>query len=183
MTPHPEMLLEREKEALYLHESDVRADDVQHARRVTSVYVYEAPVRIWHWFNALLIVVLCVTGYLIGKPLPTMGVGEASDSFQFGYIRFVHFTAGQLLALAFLCRFVWAFLGNHHARQLFYLPFWSRVFRKELAWHTRWYMFLEKDPRKYIGHNPVAQVAMFFFITLGLPFMILSGIALYSEGS
>ena len=183
MTPHPEMLLEREKEALYLHESDVRADDVQHARRVTSVYVYEAPVRIWHWFNALLIVVLCVTGYLIGKPLPTMGVGEASDSFQFGYIRFVHFTAGQLLALAFLCRFVWAFLGNHHARQLFYLPFWSRVFRKELAWHTRWYMFLEKDPRKYIGHNPVAQVAMFFFITLGLPFMILSGFALYSEGA
>jgi Ni/Fe-hydrogenase 1 B-type cytochrome subunit len=177
------MLLERGKEALHLHEHDLQPDDLKTARRVTSVYVYETPVRLWHWFNALLIVLLCVTGYFIGKPPPTMGVAEASDQFTFGYIRFVHFTAGQLLAVAFVMRFVWAFKGNHHARQLFMLPLWDKEFRRELMWHMRWYMFLEKDPRKYIGHNPVAQVAMFFFITLGLPFMILSGFALYSEGA
>ena len=40
--------------------------------RRTSVYVYEAPVRLWHWINAAAIMVLIVTGFLIGSPLPSM---------------------------------------------------------------------------------------------------------------
>jgi len=31
----------------------------------TAVYVYQTPVRIWHWVNALAITVLAITGYLI----------------------------------------------------------------------------------------------------------------------
>ncbi|OYU65534.1 MAG: Ni/Fe-hydrogenase, b-type cytochrome subunit, partial [Burkholderiales bacterium PBB5] len=50
---------------------------------IRSVYVYEAPVRLWHWINALCITVLAVTGYLIGSPLPTMP-GEASAHFLMG---------------------------------------------------------------------------------------------------
>ena len=49
----------------------------------TSVYVYEAPVRIWHWINAAAITVLAITGYFIGVPLPTMP-GEASDNYLMG---------------------------------------------------------------------------------------------------
>ena len=33
------------------------------------VYVWEIPVRFYHWVNALSLVILCVTGYLIGAPL------------------------------------------------------------------------------------------------------------------
>ena len=44
---------------------------VHHSTEVQSpaakIYVYEAPLRLWHWVNALCIVVLCITGYLIGK--------------------------------------------------------------------------------------------------------------------
>ena len=58
----------------------------------TAVYVYEAPVRIWHWVNALAITVLAVTGYLIGSPPPSLP-GEASEHFLMGYIRFAHFAA------------------------------------------------------------------------------------------
>ena len=29
---------------------------------LTSVYVYEAPVRLWHWVNAFAVVTLIVTG-------------------------------------------------------------------------------------------------------------------------
>ena len=36
-----------------------------------SVYVYEAPVRLWHWVNAAAIVVLATTGYFIGSPPPS----------------------------------------------------------------------------------------------------------------
>ena len=35
------------------------------------LYVFEAPVRIWHWTHALSIAVLCVTGYFIAYPLPS----------------------------------------------------------------------------------------------------------------
>ena len=30
------------------------------------LYVWEAPVRVWHWVMALLMAVMIVTGFLIG---------------------------------------------------------------------------------------------------------------------
>lgn len=41
-----------------------------HLKEITSqgYYIYEAPVRLWHWITALSIVVLAVTGYFIGHP-------------------------------------------------------------------------------------------------------------------
>jgi Ni/Fe-hydrogenase 1 B-type cytochrome subunit len=146
-----------------------------------TVYVYEAPVRLWHWVNALAILVLIVTGYLIGSPLPTVA-GEASQHFVMGYIRFAHFTAGQIMAVGFLLRGYWAFMGNEHSRQIYYVPVWRASFWKELAHEIRWYAFLEKAPMKYVGHNPLAQTAMFVMYTLTAAFMIVTGFALYSEG-
>ncbi|MDZ4136451.1 MAG: Ni/Fe-hydrogenase, b-type cytochrome subunit, partial [Paracoccaceae bacterium] len=146
---------------------DADLADLKTARRQTSVYVYEAPVRLWHWTNALAIVVLMLTGYFIGSPLPSMGTGEAYDQFIFGYIRFAHFAAGMILTVAFFGRIYWAFMGNHHAKQLFYVPVWRGSFWREVWFEIRWYMFLEVAPKKYVGHNPLAQLAMFCFMTLG----------------
>ncbi|PKR90820.1 Ni/Fe-hydrogenase, b-type cytochrome subunit [Pleomorphomonas diazotrophica] len=147
-----------------------------------SIYVYEAPVRLWHWGNALCITILAVTGYLIGSPPPTMP-GEASGSFLFGYIRFAHFAAGQVLAVAFLARILWAFWGNKYSRQIFYLPVWEKTWWKGVIREARWYLFLEKEPYKYIGHNPLAHTAMFAMFTLFNLGMIITGFALYSEGT
>ncbi|WP_370678267.1 Ni/Fe-hydrogenase, b-type cytochrome subunit [Pleomorphomonas sp. PLEO] len=147
-----------------------------------SIYVYEAPVRLWHWGNALCITILAVTGYFIGSPPPTMP-GEASDNFLFGYIRFAHFSAGQVLAVAFLARILWAFWGNKYSRQLFYLPVWEKTWWKGVIREARWYLFLEKEPYKYIGHNPLAHAAMFAMFTLFNLGMIVTGFALYSEGA
>ncbi|MGH1454733.1 MAG: Ni/Fe-hydrogenase, b-type cytochrome subunit [Paracoccaceae bacterium] len=159
------------------------AEDLATASRQTSVYVYEAPVRIWHWVNAAAILVLCITGYFIGSPLPTLGVGEASDHFFFGYIRFAHFAAGMILTVGFAGRMYWAIVGNHHARQMFYLPILNGTWWREILFEIRWYLFLEKKPKKYVGHNPLAQLAMFMFITVGVLFMIITGMALYAEGA
>jgi Ni/Fe-hydrogenase 1 B-type cytochrome subunit len=146
------------------------------------VYVYEIPVRLWHSLNALLIVALVVTGYLIADPLASVG-GEASDHFLMGYIRFAHFAAGYLIAIALLFRAYWAYAGNEHARQIFMPPllkahFWQGV------WHEiLWYTFLVKEPRKYVGHNPLAVLSMHFLFVWGLSFMIVTGFALYGEGA
>jgi Ni/Fe-hydrogenase 1 B-type cytochrome subunit len=169
-------------EGVILTEEDADESDLRTARRQTSVYVYEAPVRIWHWVNALAITVLVVTGYLIASPLPSMQIGEATDQFVFGYIRFAHFAAAMLLTVGFLGRAYWAIFGNHHARQLFTLPLLKRHWWSEVWFEIKWYLFLEKKPKKYVGHNPLAQLAMFMFITLGVSFMIVTGFALYGEG-
>lgn len=147
-----------------------------------TVYIYEGPVRLWHWLNALSIVVLAVTGYLIATPLPSVS-GEASDNFLMGYIRFAHFAAAYVFAIGMLGRAYWALVGNHHAKQLFLLPLTDRAWWSGLWHEMRWYAFLDKVPRKYLGHNPLAHLFMYFAITLGGLFMIVTGFALYGEGA
>jgi Ni/Fe-hydrogenase 1 B-type cytochrome subunit len=148
---------------------------------LASVYVYEAPVRLWHWVNALAVVTLIVTGYLIGSPFPSLG-GEASAHFLMGYVRFTHFAAGQIMAVAFIARALWALVGNRHSRQLFYWPIWSPAAWSGAINELAWYLFIIERPRKYIGHNPLAHASMFGIFTLGTLFMICTGGALYSEG-
>ncbi|BBP04478.1 putative Ni/Fe-hydrogenase B-type cytochrome subunit [Sulfuriferula plumbiphila] len=150
-------------------------------KTVKSVYVYEAPVRLWHWINAFSITVLAITGYFIGSPLPTQP-GEASANFLMGYIRFAHFAAAYVFVVGMLGRIYWAVVGNHHARQLFILPFWDKQWRKGVWHEIRWYLFLERTPEKYVGHNPLAQTFMFLMFVLGSVFMIFTGFAMYGEG-
>lgn len=146
-----------------------------------AVYVYEAPVRLWHWINAMAIVVLAVSGYFIGSPLPTMP-GEASDHFLMGYIRFAHFSAGYILFIGFLFRIYWAFVGNSHAREIFLPPFRQREYWEGVLHEIKWYSFMVKEPRKYSGHNPLAVLFMHIMLVWGLAFMIITGFALYGEG-
>jgi Ni/Fe-hydrogenase 1 B-type cytochrome subunit len=155
---------------------------VARAAAIKSVYVYEAPVRTWHWVNALSLVVLAVTGYFIGSPLPTMP-GEASANYLMGYIRFAHFAAGYVFLVGLAGRLYWAFVGNHHARELFTLPVFNRVYWREVITMLKWYAFLIPRPSRYVGHNPLARAAMFFgFLFISL-FMIVTGFALYGEGT
>ena len=150
-------------------------------RKVTSVYVYEAPLRLWHWVTVLCIIVLSVTGYLIGKPLPSVP-GEATFNYVMGYIRFAHFTAGYILAVGLVGRLYWAVVGNHHAREIILVPVWDKQWWKEFFFEIRWYLFLERYPKKYIGHIPVGQIAMASFLWITL-FMCVTGFALYGEGT
>ena len=150
-------------------------------RDLKSIYVWEAPVRIWHWVMTLAMIVLVATGLLIAYPPPALD-GEASEHFLFGYIRFAHFTAGYTLAVFWLLRIYWAFVGNKYARQLFLVPLMSKPWWEEFANDIRTYAFLPAKPLRFAGHNPMAQFAMFFMLTLGSLFMILTGFAMYSEG-
>lgn len=163
-------------------DADFDAMEVARARSIKSVYVYEAPVRVWHWINALAITVLGVTGYFIGSPLPTMP-GEASDHFVMGYIRFAHFAAGYLLAIGLLGRIYWAIVGNHHAREMFWVPIFQRAYWVEVLGMLKWYAFITERPGRYVGHNPLARFAMVFSFLLTAVFMVLTGFALYAEGS
>jgi Ni/Fe-hydrogenase 1 B-type cytochrome subunit len=157
--------------------------DADPNRDLKAIYVYAAPVRIWHWVMTASIIVLVATGLLIAYPPPSVD-GEASAHFLFGYIRFAHFTAGYLLAISWLVRIYWAIVGNDYTRQLFLVPVWSKPWWVEFGNDLKTYGFLKSaKPLRYAGHNPMAQLAMFFMATLGSFFMIITGFALYSEGA
>ena len=156
------------------------AHDIDKARQ-RAVYVFEAPVRIWHWLHALSIVVLAATGYLIANPLPSIG-GEASDSFLMGNLRLVHFVAGYVFAIGLVVRIYWGLVGNRYSRELLYLPVWRREWWGALFDEMKYYAFLRREAPHVVAHNALAQAAMWFCnIVLGI-FMIITGFALYSEG-
>jgi Ni/Fe-hydrogenase 1 B-type cytochrome subunit len=146
-----------------------------------ALYVFEAPVRIWHWLHALSIVVLAATGYLIANPLPSIG-GEASQHFLMGNLRMIHFIAGYVFGIGFLVRIYWGIVGNKYSRELFYLPVWRKAWWKDLWGELLFYTFIRKEAPPSVAHNALAQTAMWLFNTvLGL-FLIFTGFALYSEG-
>lgn len=152
------------------------------AHKEEAVYVYEAPVRIWHWVNALSILTLCITGYLIGSPPPAVG-GEASFSFVFGWIRYIHFSAAYILIVGFLLRVYWVFVGNSHAKEIFLPPVWKVTFWEEMLHEIKWYLMLTSEPKKYAGHNPLATLVMHIMFVWGTIFMIVTGLALFGEGA
>lgn len=155
--------------------------DIHSAHREEAVYVYEAPVRIWHWVNAFAILVLALTGYLIGSPPPSVP-GEASANYLFGWIRFLHFASGYILIFGFLFRVYWAYAGNEHARQIFLPSVSKRGFWEEVLHELKWYLMLVKKPMKYSGHNPLAALVMHIMFVWGCVFMMVTGLALYGEG-
>jgi Ni/Fe-hydrogenase 1 B-type cytochrome subunit len=146
-----------------------------------DVYVYEAPVRIWHWVTMLCILVLAATGYLIGAPPPAIG-GEPVNSFLFGWIRTIHFTTAMILIAAFVVRVYWIWGGNHHARAIFLPPLWSLAWWRGLIGDILGYLFLSSKDERWVGHNPLAQIGMFSMFTLGMIALILTGLGLYAQG-
>jgi Ni/Fe-hydrogenase 1 B-type cytochrome subunit len=155
--------------------------EAAHPTTVRRVYVWQLPVRVWHWVDAAAIVALAVTGWFVASPPPSVP-GEASGSFVFGTIRLVHFAAGYVFGVGLLMRIAWAIVGNEHARQIFVPPLHSPAWWRGVWDGLRWYAFVEKSPRHYVAHNPQAQFVLFVFFTIPALLMGVSGFALYAEG-
>ena len=146
------------------------------------IYVFTMPVRIWHWLHALSIGVLICTGYLIANPLASVG-GEASDHFLMGNLRFVHFVSAFVFAIGLFVRAYLAIVGDKYARGLFVVPVWRGVYWKRLWHEVKFYLLLTRKTGKSIGHNPLAQFAMWIFNVFVAFFMVCTGFALYSQGT
>ena len=159
------------------------ATELPQGRSLRAVFVYEWPVRVWHWLTAISIVVLTVTGFYIGRPFMPNMPGEATDQFFMGYMRFAHFAAGYVLAILFLGRLYWAIVGNHYARELFFPPILKLATWKDVWFRVRYYLFMEKDAPPMAGPNGLEVVSAFAMFTLPAIFIILTGFALYAEGT
>jgi Ni/Fe-hydrogenase 1 B-type cytochrome subunit len=145
-------------------------------------YVWEFPVRLYHWVNAACIVSLVVTGYLIGSPLTISYAQEAYQQYWFGAVRFVHFVTAFVFFFNFLVRIYWGFVGNRFARWRNFLPLSGTQWR-EVAEVIK-VDVLQTSPHGLhaLGHNALAGL-IYFLSFLVFLFQAATGFALYSAMS
>ncbi|MBV9216818.1 MAG: Ni/Fe-hydrogenase, b-type cytochrome subunit [Acidobacteria bacterium] len=143
------------------------------------VYVWELPVRVFHWVNAISIVLLAVTGFLIGWPQTIWMSDEPYQQYWFGWVRFIHFAAGYIFFFNLLFRVYWSFVGNEYARWSSYIPHRKEQFLN--AWETLKVDILQtKEKGKIsVGHNYLAALTYLglFFVML---FQVVTGFGLYA---
>jgi len=147
-----------------------------------EVYVWELPVRIYHWVNMACIVALCITGYIIGNPPAFMRGTEASFNYWFGTVRFIHFVTAFVFFFNFLVRLYWGLAGNEFARWYNYIPL-KRCQWKEMLDVIK-VDVLQVTHKKIdsIGHNSLASLIYFFTFLIFL-MQCLTGFGMYAAMS
>ena len=153
-----------------------------HPVEYRRVYVWELPVRVYHWINAVALVVLCITGYLIGAPLRAFYAAEAYQQYWFGWVRFLHFLAAFIYVFNFAARLYWGFVGNKYSSWRAFFPF-KRSQQEEIVEVIKADV-LETKMHGPIstGHNALAGL-IYFFTFLAFVFQTITGFALYSSMS
>lgn len=145
-------------------------------------YVWQMPVRFYHWINALSIVVLCVTGVLIGQPIALQQSAEASFSYWFGTVRFIHFVAAFVFFFNFVFRLYWGFVGNKYAKWDNFIPYTGKHWKEILDVLRVDILMISKKPIESVGHNALASLT--YFVTF-LAFLVqsLTGFGMYADMS
>ena len=153
---------------------------------VRRVYVWELPVRLYHWVNVLAVAALVVTGYMIGRPVVFPVAREASFSYYFGWVRFVHFVAAFVFFFNFAGRIYWGFAGNQYARWHQFLPLTPGLLRrqwKEAVEVLKVDILQAKvQPMESVGHNALAGWT-YFLSFLAFLFQAVTGFGMYSAMS
>ena len=146
------------------------------------VYVWEFPVRLYHWVNAVVLVILCITGYLIGAPIRAFYSAEAYQQYWFGAVRFIHFFCAYIYFFNFLARLYWGFVGNKYASWRAFFPL-KKSQRNEIVDIVKSDVLQVKlhGPIS-TGHNSLAGT-IYFFTFLAFVAQSVTGFALYSSMS
>lgn len=140
-------------------------------------YVWEFPVRLTHWINALCIVVLSATGLYIGHPFL---ISPGTEAYVMGWVRFIHYVFAYLFVLSVLARIIWLFLGNRYASWRAFVPWASAQGRRNMLGTLAFYTFVRRIPPPAVGHNPMAAFAYSGVLVLFLA-QIVTGFALYGQ--
>lgn len=147
-----------------------------------EVYVWEIPVRFYHWINALCILILCVTGFIIADPPAIQLANEAYFNYWFGTVRFIHFVAAFVFFFNFVFRLYWGFAGNKYARWNNFIPLkksqWKEIFEVIKVDILQ----VKNKPVDSIGHNALAST-IYFSMFLAFLLQCITGFGLYAKMS
>src|SRR5512136_2300183 len=149
---------------------------------IRRIYVWQWPVRMYHWINFLCVTALVITGYLIGRPLAIQMAREASFSYWFGTVRFIHFVAAFVFFFNFLFRIYWGFVGNEFARWRNFIP--HKIEQLKEAGDVLQVDILQAQnkPIESTGHNSLAGFT-YFLTFLAFVFQSVTGFGMYAAMS
>jgi len=120
--------------------------------RAVAVYVWQYPIRLFHWGLVISLAVLSFTGYYIHDPFI---VGQVQHPFLMGEFRFVHEAFGMIFIALFIMRIYLFFGGNRWVGWRQYVPLSAAQF-KEMWEVSKFYAFIRPTPITKIGHNAMA---------------------------
>jgi len=119
---------------------------------LVPVYVWQRPVRLFHWLMVISLTVLTVTGIYMHGPFL---VETSPRAWAMGTMRFIHEIFGFVLIATVLMRAYWFFAGNEWARWRAWVPLrrdqWQSM--KSMALY---YAYQRREPYPEIGHNSLA---------------------------
>lgn len=151
-------------------------------KQMRRVYVFSIPVRLYHWLNAGSMLVLFVTGYLIGNPPAIVNGAEASFSYWFGTVRFLHFASAFIFFFNFMFRIYWGFVGNKWETWKNFIPSNKKFIRELIDIIKMDVLFIKNKNHVSIGHNALAGFS-YFILFLVFLFESFTGFALYANMS
>src|SRR5215469_1804694 len=142
---------------------------------IVPLYVWEWPVRIFHWAVVISLTVLTVTGLYLHSPYL---IATGPRAWTMGTMRFVHELFGFILIAALVLRYYWFFVGNQWARWPAWLPL-TRAQWRNIKSMILYYTFIHHDLEPEIGHNALAGLTYVLIMTM-LVWECISGLVLYS---
>lgn len=151
-------------------------------KRLREVYVWELPVRIYHWVNALCIAILCITGFIIADPPAIMTESEAYFSYWFGTVRFIHFVTAFVFFFNFIFRLYWGFVGNRFARWNNFIPLRKAQWKELIEVIKVDILMIKNKPVDSIGHNTLASL-IYFGTFWAFLLQCITGFGLYAKMS
>ena len=146
------------------------------------LYVWELPVRFYHWVNAVCVFALMGTGYMIGNPVRIAFADEAYQQYWFGTVRMIHFVAAFIFFFNFLVRIYWGFVGNRYARWGNFIPHTGKQLREIVETLKIDILQVKTRGSLAVGHNALAGF-IYFLSFLVFLFQACTGFALYSSMS
>ncbi len=136
--------------------------------------VWDRTTRIFHWINAIAVILLMLVGTLILN----------ADRFDIGnevLLKKVHASVGYVFVINLVWRLIWGFIGGHYARWRQVLPTSPAEIKSYVS------SFVSAKPKQYLGHNPLARLIITaFFLVLTVQAstgLIIAGTDLYAPRS
>lgn len=144
-------------------------------KEIVLVDVWDAPLRVLHWANMLLVIALALL--MLGDlGMEYIGVGEETRD----QVAKLHATVGYVLVCTFSLRLLWGFLGNKYSSWCDIIPY-KREQRQAIVHNIKWYLSgFKGSPARVVGHDPLASL---FYIALFLVLISQAATGLFLAGA
>jgi len=157
-----------------MSEGEIMAYEPEEACKRCRIYVWEFPVRLAHWLNALSVAVLTITGIYIGSPYI---YPHREPQFLMGWMRFIHNSFAYLLLIMMVLRLSWGFLGNRYASWRTWVPY-SRAHWRDMGAAAKYHLFIGDRLPHAVGHTALGNLTyilifILFFIQIFTGFALL----------